>query len=260
MFHSDVRTSSNSVGDFSGLICSVDPAGHGFAAKYGYFEAKIWLPPVTAGSPPNAQGLWPAFWLLDQGNIFPNAYSEIDIMEGYSVDYTKYHVNIHNYNGATAPTDATHPNRFTTVQAASDLSTGWHIFSCLVTPTLIHAYLDGVEVFNCLSGSGDQGFMYILANFAEGGGWPDQQNWGTDPGNNQPWTNTTNMKIQYIRVWAQPGNITSLPSSLYYADGVKPSWWPETLPFPAIGPDCSPENGMIPAQQRYMSEYQLYQH
>jgi Glycosyl hydrolases family 16 len=203
MFHSDVRTSPNSVGDFSGLLCSVDPAGHGFTAKLAYWEAKIWLPPVTTGSPANAQGLWPAFWLLDKGSIFPQAFSEIDIMEGYSVDYTKYHFNVHNYNGATDPGNGT---RFTTVQAASDLSTGWHIYSCLILSDRIHAYLDGVEIFNCLTGSGDVNPMYVLVNFAEGGGWPDQQKWGTDPGNNQPWTNTTNMKVAYVRCWALPGN------------------------------------------------------
>ena len=41
----------------------------------------------------------------------------------------------------------------------------------------------------------------------------------------------------------------TLPASLYYAS--KPTWWPSSIPFPVIGPDCSPVNGIIPAQVRY---------
>ena len=43
----------------------------------------------------------------------------------------------------------------------------------------------------------------------------------------------------------------NLPPSLYY--GSKPTWWTLSLPFPSIGPDCSPVNGMIPAEMRYNS-------
>ena len=45
------------------------------------------------------------------------------------------------------------------------------------------------------------------------------------------------------------GTVVTLPVSLYYSS--KPSWWTSSLPFPAIGPDCSPVNGSIPAEKRY---------
>jgi hypothetical protein len=45
------------------------------------------------------------------------------------------------------------------------------------------------------------------------------------------------------------GTVVTLPVSLYYSS--KPSWWTSPLPFPAIGPDCSPVNGSIPAEVRY---------
>jgi Pectate lyase superfamily protein len=48
----------------------------------------------------------------------------------------------------------------------------------------------------------------------------------------------------------------SLPASLYYR--AKPTWWPSSLTFPAIGPDCSPVNGPIPAQMRYNVQKGLY--
>ncbi|HYZ75558.1 MAG TPA: glycosyl hydrolase family 28-related protein [Chthoniobacterales bacterium] len=41
----------------------------------------------------------------------------------------------------------------------------------------------------------------------------------------------------------------NLPASLYHS--AKPSWWTSPLPFPAIGPDCSPVTGSIPAEMRY---------
>ena len=41
----------------------------------------------------------------------------------------------------------------------------------------------------------------------------------------------------------------NLPASLYHS--AKPTWWTSPLPFPAIGPDCSPVNGSIPAEVRY---------
>ncbi len=48
------------------------------------------------------------------------------------------------------------------------------------------------------------------------------------------------------------GTVVTLPVSLYYSS--KPSWWTSPLPFPAIGPDCSPVNGSIPAEMRYRAQ------
>jgi len=41
----------------------------------------------------------------------------------------------------------------------------------------------------------------------------------------------------------------TLPASLYLSS--KPSWWGD-LPWPAIGPDVTPRDGMIPAKLRYL--------
>jgi hypothetical protein len=48
-----------------------------------------------------------------------------------------------------------------------------------------------------------------------------------------------------------------LPASLYYS--AKPTWWTSSLPFPTIGPDCSPVNGSIPAEVRYKAQPGRYQ-
>jgi hypothetical protein len=200
-WHSDNRTSANdTTGDVSGLLSSLDYNGNGFKAAQGYWEAKIWLPPITTGSPPNAQGLWPGWWLLGADLINTDPKTEVDIMEAYSVDYTKYHTNLHRYNqsGASSPS--------ATIQAPVDLSLGWHIYSVLITTGNVTFYLDGVQVSQFPSVPTDLAPMFCMVQFAFGGDWPDQNNWGTDPGNNQPWSNTTNMKVAYIRCWAVPGN------------------------------------------------------
>src|SRR5271165_7659098 len=57
-WHSDNRTSANdTTGDVSGLLSSLDYNGNGFKAAQGYWEAKIWLPPITTGSLLNAHSV-----------------------------------------------------------------------------------------------------------------------------------------------------------------------------------------------------------
>ena len=50
-------------------------------------------------------------------------------------------------------------------------------------------------------------------------------------------------------VWDPTNNVRTLPASLYLHG--RPSWWPLTLPWPAIGPDLNPRVGMIPAELRF---------
>jgi hypothetical protein len=47
------------------------------------------------------------------------------------------------------------------------------------------------------------------------------------------------------------GGTVFLPASLFYIG--RPFWWPTTIPWPIIGPDLTPMNGMIPAEVRYHS-------
>ena len=56
----------------------------------------------------------------------------------------------------------------------------------------------------------------------------------------------------YDLIGAGPiGETVVLPASLFYNG--RPPWWPTKIPWPIIGPDLSPMNGMIPAEVRYHS-------
>ena len=57
------------------------------------------------------------------------------------------------------------------------------------------------------------------------------------------WDSVTN-----TTVWDPAISDRNLPPSLYLTG--KPSWW-GNLPWPAIGPDLSPMDGVIPAQWRF---------
>src|SRR6516164_5794640 len=189
--------------------------GNGFSCKNGYWEAKIWLPPNPPGSPANAPGLWPAFWLNAICTI-PNpntrAGDEIDILEAYSVDYTLYHTNVHHwFNGHQSGNEP-----FATVGPFKDangnkldLSADWHVYSCLITATAITFYLDGKQVFSGPTDSDGSSnvALYGMVDFAFGGGWPISQNWGPlVPGNNPGglFTNLLHMQVAYLRVWDIP--------------------------------------------------------
>ena len=179
----------------SGLLSSVGRKGSGFSQALGYWEAKIWCPPLGAGDKANTPGLWPAFWLDGVNGISgaPNSggdVAEIDIMEAYSVDYTKYHTNWHVWN-AGKETSAGGK----TINSKTDISQGWHVYSCLINPDLIHFYFDGTEVFKAPTPASAKLPLYVMVNFALGGGWPIT-------GLNK--TTTYHMKVAYVRCWAPP--------------------------------------------------------
>jgi hypothetical protein len=51
-------------------------------------------------------------------------------------------------------------------------------------------------------------------------------------------------------VWDSSISDHMLPASLYYAS--RPLWWPDTIPWPPIGPDRTPMVSQIPAEYRFV--------
>ena len=176
----------------SGLLSSMDRKGNGFSQALGYWEAKIWCPPLDAGDTVNTPGLWPAFWLDGLNGTSEGDVAEIDIMEAYSVDYTKYHTNWHVWN-AGKQTSAGGKM----VDPKVDISRGWHVYSCLINADLMHFYFDGTEVFKAPTPAAAKLPLYVMLDFALGGGWPIT-------GLNK--ATTYHMQAAYVRCWAPPSS------------------------------------------------------
>jgi hypothetical protein len=153
----------------SGLLSSVDQKGSGFSQALGYWEAKIWCPPLGTRDKANTPGLWPAFWLNGVNGIsgppnFGGDVAEIDVMEAYSVDYTKYHTNWHVWN---AGKETSAGGR--TINSKIDISQGWHIYSCLINADLMHIYFDGIEVFKAPTPAAAKLLLYVTRLFCYDG-------------------------------------------------------------------------------------------
>lgn len=144
-----------------GLICSVDrdgPGQQGFSQKYGYFEMTARLP--------DGPGVWPAFWLI--GTEKQDGVSEIDVMEYYGHARNEYHITEHYWVKGHDTLGAWH---VVTVPAGS-LTTQDNSFGVAITAQDTIFYFNGEEIWRTPTPPEYRQKMYLLANFAIGGGWP----------------------------------------------------------------------------------------
>lgn len=169
----------------SGLINTYNS----FSFMYGYVEIRA---QATAG-----KGFMPAQWLLrtDQGSL-----GEIDIMEVIGSKPTKLNSTVH-YQTLDGTPVANNVVRATT----ADLSQEMHIYGVDWREDKIAFYLDGVKMGEMITPEAMKAWMYLLTNLTVGGilaGNPDLTT---------PWPGE--YKIDYIRVWQDPGATPSAPMS-----------------------------------------------
>jgi beta-glucanase (GH16 family) len=168
----------------SGLLCSMNWAGQGFAQALGYFEARMKLP---AGV-----GLWPAFWLDGAASLRNrNAKNpEIDVLEEYGNNPTTAYQTIHVWNpdGSCA-----YGNANGSGSQIIGMTSGFHVYAVLVNPDYIHFYIDGAEVWETATPPEATEPLYVMVNLAMGHGQPE---------NNTP--NPSKLQVDYIRVYAPP--------------------------------------------------------
>jgi beta-glucanase (GH16 family) len=165
----------------SGLISSIDQSGHGFSQALGYWETRLVLP--------QGQGVWPAFWLLGMECIQRATRTineaEIDILEAYGENMTLAHQTVHVW----AP-NGSQPYTTNNTSKVVGMTTGWHVYGCLINTDLIHFYFDNVEIWNTPTPIEATRPLFVMIDLALGGGWPVDL------------TSPVHMEVDYVHVYA----------------------------------------------------------
>lgn len=169
----------------AGLLSSCDPNGNGFSLQYGYFEARMKMPP--------GPGVWPAFWLAsaydrkakDAGK---DGSIEIDVIEYYGHFSSSYRTALHVWEpgphhgaGASVTTKPEEP------------STGFHDYGVLVEKDFTTFYFDGIEVWKQPTPKEHNKPLMLLVNLALGSGYSIE---------NTP--NPSFLYVEHLRAYALP--------------------------------------------------------
>ena len=159
-----------------------------FAQAYGRFEARIRIP--------YGQGIWPAFWMMGDGNTPWPGRGEIDVMENIGREPDTVHGTIHGpgYSGSHgigAPSLLPLGRRFTD---------DFHIFAVEWEPQTIRWFADDHLYKTTTPADLPAGAkwvydhpFYLLLNLAVGGDWPGNPDETT--------VFPQMMRIDYVRVY-----------------------------------------------------------
>ena len=172
----------------TGYVDSIKTAGSGneasdarFSQKYGYFEARLWVPSANTMS----QGVWPAFWLRADNDL-----GEIDVMESYGAPTTRaggfdpspsYEWN----SWQDTSQKSTKAHFLGRPQVAAPIYQSWHTFGVNWSPTCLRYTMDGKTVGIARPIAGETPYIngttfdspfHIRLNMQIGShywGWPD---------------------------------------------------------------------------------------
>jgi beta-glucanase (GH16 family) len=167
----------------SGLLASVDAAGHGFTLQYGYFEMRARLP--------SGPGVWPAFWLDSMPPAgSPDPSIEIDVIEQYGQFPAAYNSTV-----TVWPHDRTQGRSWMHINRvpAGSMSTGFHTYGVVVGPQATIFYFDRNEVWRVATPQEHRHGLMILVDLGLGGGWPTAQT-----------PSPSYLDVDYIRAYALP--------------------------------------------------------
>ena len=165
-----------------------------FAFRYGRIEARIRLP--------GGQGVWPAFWLLPQDDVYGTwaASGEIDIMEAINLGASggnTVHGTLH--YGGEWPNNVSSGSGY---EVATDATADFHVYALEWDASEMRWYVDDVlyAMQNNWSTAGalfpapfDERF-YILLNVAVGGNWPGEPDAAT--------VFPATMEVDWVRVYS----------------------------------------------------------
>jgi beta-glucanase (GH16 family) len=162
----------------SGLLSSRDDKARGFMQAGGYFEARMKMP--------SGPGVWPAFWLISEGNEKEKI--EIDIVEYYGRRTDRFHSVVHVWPKQGSG-DHTASSQITNVSEDS-LVQDFHIYGAEILDTEIVFYLDRKEVWRTSAPASARQPVMLLINLALGSGWPIDGTY-----------NPSSLSIDYIKAY-----------------------------------------------------------
>lgn len=171
-----------------------------FDFTYGRAEARIRMP--------DAQGVWPAFWLLGNGR-WP-ATGEIDIMEYVGEkDWTGVAIHGPKYSGETPFVDRSY-------FPVGEDATGWHVYAAEWKRDSVEFFVDGTLTYRVtrpmIENYGRWALdtpQHVILNFALGGAYPGKVNGVKKPYFGLPVETVEKIKrgevameVDWVRVWA----------------------------------------------------------
>lgn len=163
----------------SGLIAAADAQGRGHGVRFGYFEARMQLPP--------GPGTWPAFWLQTLHKVDDGTPSvEVDAIEYYGHNPKAFQTGRLVWYGHKAVGG----NKSIPVPEGS-LVQGFHTYGISILPEGITYYLDRRAVWQQPLPPELTRPMFPLVNLALGSGYPTDHT--PDP---------SVLKVSYVHVYA----------------------------------------------------------
>ena len=145
----------------SGLIAAADASGKGRGVQFGYFEARMRMPP--------GPGTWPAFWLANLAPANdPAPGVEIDVIEYYGQFADSYQSALHVWDKGADRSPALHDTQV----AAGALVAGFHDYGVQVAPDVITWYFDRSPVWSQPTPPEHRTPLFPIVDLALGSGYP----------------------------------------------------------------------------------------
>ena len=167
----------------SGLIAAADSTGAGWGLQYGYFEARLRMPP--------GPGTWPAFWLA---SLKPASDSspgvEVDVVEYYGHATAAYSSSLHVWYKGAEQAKSTHVVHHTPVTTGS-LVDGFHDYGVRVAPDQITYYFDRAPVWRQPTPAELKTPLFPLVDLGLGSGFPIDKT--PDP---------SELSVQYVHLYS----------------------------------------------------------
>ena len=176
-----ITAAKNPEGDWeSGLLASVDRQNQGFMQTYGYFEARMRLPP--------GPGVWPAFWLIGRP-LDANFSAEVDVVEFYGHAPERFSSSVH-----TWIRDGSRPNENETTRHhhGTDVTAEFHTYGVAIDEQTITFYFNRQPIWQTATPDTHHVPKMVLVNLALGSGFPIDET--PDP---------SRLYVDYIRVYEE---------------------------------------------------------